>query len=325
VWGLKVEVGAMGRRAAVEPAWAKAVASALTGAPGGSPPVGSFCFDTLSITTKGLDTAASYLDLARAKGYGTGLDGLPFLVADGPDQGQAEILPLAGEGLEVGLAAGAARAEGLCVLNGVRSHPHMGFQGAVAALGLGLVDREGKINIHHDIRPSVNTPLCAGCGSCLDVCIFDAIVISAGRAYIDHEQCTGCGECMSVCFMAGIAPDEQDGVPRFQNRVAEAARSVRSRVTADAPGRAGFFNFLVDLGNQGGSGARSRRRKQPGTLGSLASTDPVALDQATWDLVTKTIDGPLHEWCGYHQEPTTLLDRAAELGLGSRKYRLREA
>jgi len=325
VWGLKVEVGPPGRRSAIGPDWARAVAGALAGSPQGPPPVGSFCFDTLSITTRGLEEVESHLDLARGKGFGAGLDGLPFLVADGPDQGRAEPLRLADSDLEVGLAAGAARAEGLCVLNAVRSHPHTGFQGAVSALGLGLVDREGKIALHRDIRPSVNTPLCAGCGSCLDVCLFDAIVINAGRAYIEHEQCTGCGECMTVCFMAGIASEEQDGILRFQARVAESARAVRTRVTADAPGRAGYFNFMIDLGRQGGSEARSRHRKQPGTLGILASTDPVALDQATWDLVTDRIGGPLHEWCGYRQEPDALLDRAAELDLGSREYRLREA
>jgi hypothetical protein len=230
---------------------------------------------------------------------------------------------LAGSGLELGLAAGVAAADGLCVLNRVRPHPHLGFQGAVAALGLGTVDRTAKIALHRDIRPSVDTPLCAGCGSCLDVCLFDAIVISAGRAFIDHRKCTGCGECMTVCFMAGIEPEEAAGVVRFQERTAESAAAVHREVGAGAAGRFGCFNFLVGLGGRG-SGARARRAKQPGTIGILASRDPVAADQAAWDLVRDRIDGPLHEWAGYRREPDALLDRAAALGLGRRAYRLVE-
>jgi len=316
-WALKVEVGPRGRRSRVDPQWARAVADALAG-PGAR---GAYCFDTLSITTKGLEAVDPLLDTARDKGYGADVDGPPFLVADGPDQGQSAAIHLPGSGLDLGLAAGAAGADGLAILNAVRPHPHLGFQGAVAALGLGLLDRAGKIAVHSDIRPSVDTPLCAGCGSCLDVCIFDAIVITAGRAHIDHRKCTGCGECMSVCFMAGIAPEDQAGVPRFQSRVAEAAWCAHETVGSGAPGRAGYFNFLVGLGGQG-AGARARKARQPGDIGILASTDPVACDQAAWDLVTERIDGPLHQWCGYRQDPGALLDRAVELGLGNRDYRL---
>lgn len=316
-WALKVEVGPRGRRPRVDPGWARAVADAVAGP--GAP--GVYCFDTLSITTKGLEAVESHLDTARDKGYGADVDGPPFVVADGPDQGEPVNVTLPDSGLEMGLAAGAVGADGLVVLNTVRPHPHLGFQGAVASLGLGLLDRAGKIAVHEDIRPSVDTPLCAGCGSCLDVCIFDAIIITAGRAHIDHAKCTGCGECMSVCFMAGIAPEDQAGVPRFQGRVAEAAWSARNVVGTGEPGRAGYFNFLVGLGERG-SGARARKARQPGDIGILASTDPVACDQAAWDLVTDRIDGPLHEWVGYRQEPGALLDRAGELGLGARKYRL---
>jgi uncharacterized Fe-S center protein len=316
-WALKVEAGPQGRRPRIDPRWAEAVAGRLGG------PRGAFCCDTLSITTRTLEDPAVHLDTARAKGFGSHAEGLPYLVADGPDQGASRPLTLPGHGLTVGLAAGVAAADGLCILNSLRPHPHLGFQGAVAALGLGTVDRTAKIDLHRDIRPSVDTPLCAGCGSCLDVCLFDAIVISAGRAHIDHEKCTGCGECMTVCFMAGIESEEAAGIARFQEGVAETAALVRGQVGAGAAGRFGCFNFLVGLGERG-SGARARRAKRPGTIGVLAGTDPVAVDQAAWDLVGEKIDGPLHEWAGYRREPEALLARAVALGLGRRDYRLVE-
>ena len=120
------------------------------------------------------------------------------------------------------LAGGLARVGGLCLLAPVRPHPHVGFTGAVTGLGPGLADFQGKLMLHRDIRPKVDTPLCAGCGSCLSVCLFDAITIEAGRANISHEKCTGCGECMNVCFMAGISAEDAASIPLFQRKLAAA-------------------------------------------------------------------------------------------------------
>jgi len=324
-WGLKVKLGTQGHPPAIDPAWARIVADALAGERTVDPGKGSFCFDTLSITKTGLDQAETHLGMAKVKGYGTAGHGLPYIVADGPGHGD----PLASRSLddrglaEFTLAPALAQMAGICLLNPVRPHPHLGLAGTLLSLGVGLADRSGKLLLHMDIRPKVNTPLCAGCGSCMAVCLFDAIAINAGRAFIDHEKCTGCGECMNVCFMAGISAEEASGIPRFQEKVAAAALAARNEVTDGRSGRAGFFNFLVRRDRHSG-GAIARGRKRLGDVGVLASTDPVALDQATWDLVVARMDGPLADWCGFKQEPESLLDRAENAGLGSRTYRLVE-
>ncbi len=305
-WGLKVQLGAQGLPPSVAPAWARAVADALALSGDADPARGSFCFDTLSITTGGLDKADTHLGMAEVKGYGPTGNGLSYLVADAPGQDD----PL-------------APAAGVCLLTPVRPHPHAGFHGALISLGVGLTDRPGKLLLHEDIRPVVNTPLCAGCGSCMAVCLFDAISINAGRAFIDHEKCTGCGECMNVCFMAGISAEDAAGIPLFQKKVAAAALAVRDVVAGGEPGRAGFFNFLVRQDRRTGV-ARARGRERLGDIGVLASKDPVALDQATWDLIVDRMEGSLAIWSGFQQEPGPLLERAEELGLGSREYRLVE-
>lgn len=40
---------------------------------------------------------------------------------------------------------------------------------------------------------------CLGLGSCVKVCMFDAISIVDGVAYVDEEKCGGCGMCKNVC------------------------------------------------------------------------------------------------------------------------------
>ncbi|MCP4574490.1 MAG: DUF362 domain-containing protein [bacterium] len=306
-WAVKTWLGPPQRPAAVAPAWAARVASALPD------PEAAFCTDTLSITTAPLDTVAGHQDVAAAKGYGPGGPAPEFKVADDPDLGPAPAV----DGID--LAAGTAGAAGLAVLTPFRPHPHAGFLGAITSLGLGLVDRAAKLELHLGIRPQVDTPLCAGCGSCLAVCLWDAIVLKAGRAMIDHEQCTGCGECMNACFMAGVAPEETAGIPRFQERVAEAAVVAR-RGTVAGTRPAVFLNFLVRRDRS--SGGPARKRTPCGDLGVLVGNDPVAVDRAAWDLVVERCGGSLEAWSGFRQQPDALLERAEALGLGSSEHRL---
>ncbi len=40
---------------------------------------------------------------------------------------------------------------------------------------------------------------CLGYGSCVNVCLFDAIHIENGIAIVNKQNCTACGKCVSVC------------------------------------------------------------------------------------------------------------------------------
>ncbi len=277
---------------------------------------GSF-FETLSITTEGLHTADSLVKRSEDLGL------KEFRVGDDPAGPESETLQLGEEFSlrSVNLSAVAAQAGGLLLLNAVCPHPFLGMGGAIFSLGCGVLDRTTKLLLHRDVKPTVDTPLCAGCGSCLVACIFDAISIKNGRAMIDHELCTGCGACMSACHLSGIGPQDGAGIPRFQKLVAEAAYAVAKESDAGAAGSLLHVNFLAPLSRQAG-GSFGRDRFLKGSYGALLSTDPVALDQATWDLLVKGAVHGLRQWSGFLQEPAPLMERAEALGLGSRQYEL---
>ena len=329
---VKVHLGAPGRPAAVAADWARTVAAALGGGGGGAPPPGAFATDTLSIATRGLDTPAALREAARAKGYlpgAPGDPGLPFVVGDDPAGAPPVRLapPDAPDGpgdpspaLE--LAGAPARAGRLAVLGPVRAHPHLGLAGAIATLGLDLVTSASRLALHRGIRPQVDTPLCAGCGSCLDVCLYDAIVFRGGRATIDHRRCTGCGECMGVCFMAGIGAEDAAGPAAFQAAVARAAVSVAGGLAAAGDASPVYLNMLIQL-EAILPAVRGRRLPAPGP-GILASRDPVAVDAAAFGLLGERLGGRPSALGGYPQEPDALLATAEALGLGTRAYRLRE-
>lgn len=52
------------------------------------------------------------------------------------------------------------------------------------------------------------TPECIGCGACVAVCPFGAIVMQDGKAYIT-EACTQCGACVATCPVGAILREEE--------------------------------------------------------------------------------------------------------------------
>lgn len=49
----------------------------------------------------------------------------------------------------------------------------------------------------------VNIENCDGCGSCIDACPVNAIMIN-GNAKINIEECIDCGSCVDVCPNSAI-------------------------------------------------------------------------------------------------------------------------
>ena len=313
-WTVKMPMSTSGHDSAVPIHWLLALSGGLKDS-GHS--VGSF-FDNLSITTVGLETVDGLRNRAKQLEFQT-----DFVVGDDPQSPGGQVVSLSEECAlpTITLSSAATQAEGLLILNSVLPHPHLGMSGSLFALGCGILDRDSKLLLHRDIRPTVDTPLCAGCGSCLATCIFDAITIKSGRAFIDHKHCTGCGECMTACHLAGISPEDATRVPRFQSQVAEAGYAVARQSKAGENDSILYANILTTISRQDAGGfGRDRLRKPP--KGVLLSADPVALDQATWDLLVKGSVHGLRQWSGFLVEPGPLMDRAEALGLGCRQYNL---
>ncbi len=273
--------------------------------------------ENLSITTETLDTAEGLKKCAAE----AGLD--DFQVGDDPSVSVSENMAPDSESSfsPVGLPGSAAGAGALLMLSAVRPHPFLGMGAAMFNLGCGVLDRETKLRLHRPVKPVVDTPLCAGCGSCLGACIFDAISFSGGRASIDHKLCVGCGECMGACHLGGIGPENGMDIARYQKMVAEAGAAVFKKSQAGRNKSLLFINFLMPLPRQAG-GSLGRDRFLKGNYGALLSTDPVALDQATWDILVQGAVHGLRQWSGFLQEPTPLMQRAEALKTGSRLYHL---
>ena len=55
----------------------------------------------------------------------------------------------------------------------------------------------------------IDQPRCSGCGTCQEVCRFDAVSVSDGRYIIDPVACDGCAACVYACPDEAITMEKQ--------------------------------------------------------------------------------------------------------------------
>ena len=61
----------------------------------------------------------------------------------------------------------------------------------------------------------IDHELCKDCGTCLDICPFDAVSRNNGSIVIDWEKCMGCGVCVTACPNSArtLIREEKKGTP----------------------------------------------------------------------------------------------------------------
>jgi len=211
-----------------------------------------------------------------------------------------------------------------------KGHDLTGFGGALKNMGMGCASRAGKLVQHSGIAPKVKQKKCIGCGACTDHCSQNAISLTDEKAVIDPEKCIGCGECILICPQMAIQVKFMKSIPDFMEKMMEYTMAVLK----DKQGKSLFINFITNVSPACDcwpvSDAPIVR-----DIGILAATDPVAIDQASVDLVNK--EPALQDSCMkegleagsdkfrtlYPKTDWTIqLAYAEQLGLGSREYNI---
>ena len=203
----------------------------------------------------------------------------------------------------------------LITISHFKGHGANGFGGALKNVGMGLGSRAGKMAMHKAFELYVNDKKCIGCGICAEKCPAEAIGVN-GVAKIDLEKCIGCAACITNCDQeaVGFAWDSQSS-KELQEKIVEYTFAVFKNLKPVA-----FFNELKNItANCDCYGVKMK--KEVPDIGFLASTDPVAIDQAGFDLVNKLAGFDLFEKL-HGIDSIVQLKYAEKLGLGSRKYQL---
>jgi uncharacterized Fe-S center protein len=274
---IKLHVGERGNDSHLRPEFVRQVVERVK-ASGGKP----FVTDTNTLYSGSRHNAVDHLATALEHGFDYAVLGAPVIISDGLVSDHYRDVRIDKKHFEtVKIAGDAVSAQSMIVMTHFKAHALAGFGGAIKNLAMGCAPSAGKMDIHKGMSPIVNEGECSACGVCVEICPRSAITIEEGVSRINRDLCVGCGECMTACTTSSIGFDWKNDLPQFMEMLTEYAFGA----TVGKRG-VGYLNFLLQITPDCDCVPWSDAPIVP-DVGILASTDPVAIDAASLDLVNK--------------------------------------
>jgi hypothetical protein len=255
----------------------------------------------------------------------------PLIIADGLRGGNETAVKVDLKQFKrVYIGSEIVRADAIVSVAHFKGHELSGFGGTIKNLGMGCASRKGKLAQHSTVSPKVKRKKCEGCGDCVEYCAQKAISLVDEKAKIDRKKCVGCGECIIVCPNQAIQIRWDQAIPVFLENMVEYTAGVLKGKEDSAI----FLNFITQVSPACDCYSHSDAPIVP-DIGFVASTDPVAIDQASADLVNNA-EGLKNSCLTKNFKPgedkfraiypntdwEIQLDYAEEIGLGTRSYEL---
>jgi uncharacterized protein len=325
---LKMHLGNNGAFKTIRPQFVKKVVDAVKRVPAKP-------FVTDSVRVPGYE----YLEIAKDAGYTHLTLDAPVIMADGIF-GNDSIKVYAGETLgEMAIASAIHDAKAMVVLTHVKGHIQAVLGGAIKNISMGGISAAPRGGDWHQGRGKMHFLMgeimqwdetkCTLCLDCMNVCPVGSITFPENVYTVDKVKCWRCGRCARVCPVEAINVPVSHEV--FMRAVAEGANAI---LKTFEPGRVVYINFLLEMQPE----CDCMPLADPPIAqdqGILISDDPVAIDTATLDILSKVNPLPDSRASGLilkegwdilsllHKKDGRLQIAAAEkLGLGNSEYEL---
>ncbi len=323
---IKMHFGEKGGHAYIRPTFVRRIVDQVKEL-GGKP----FLTDSSTLYPGERKEAVSALTCAIENGFAYAVVNAPLIMSDGLRGHSSQRITVPGELLtEVDIGLEIIEADVLIVLSHFKCHELTGFGGAIKNLAMGCSSREGKLEQHSTVAPSISEKHCTSCGACLKACAHGAIDLSTGKAVLDENRCVGCGRCITVCEPQAIRIQWNEESALVMKKMAEYSLGA----LAGKDNKRLFVNFITQVSPACDCYGHSDAPIVP-DLGILASSDPVALDQACADLVNQARGLPDTEMRTGHEPGCdkfrgvyphinweVQLEHGEKVGLGQREYEL---
>ncbi|MDO8684250.1 MAG: DUF362 domain-containing protein [Armatimonadota bacterium] len=274
---------------------------------------------------------------AKIRGYTEEVLGAPIVPAAGLNDNYYKVLPVGYHTLkDIQTCGEIVSADAMIVFSHGKGHGHCGYGGAIKNIAMGCVTGHSRGSLHQliDTEFEWDEDHCAHCYLCRANCPGGAITFNKeGRFNIFFHDCRYCMHCVTSCPENAIKINTE-GIRWFQVGMAKATETI---LNTFEPSRLLYITALMNITPLCDCWGYSTPAIVP-DIGIMASTDMVALEQASLDSikVENFLPGSLPEPLALREEGTHLLEKihgkdpylqietAAEIGLGSREYTIKE-
>ncbi|MBF0100266.1 MAG: DUF362 domain-containing protein [Desulfobacterales bacterium] len=326
ITAIKLHFGELGNTAFINPVFIRKIVTDVKSL--GAIP---FLTDANTLYSGSRSDAPTHLLTAIHNGFDISVVDAPIIIADGLRGRTEKAIHINKKHFnDVYIASEIVNADSIVSVAHFKSHELSGFGGTLKNLGMGCASRRGKLAQHSDVQPQIKLKKCIGCGECAKHCSQQAITLKDKKAYIDTKKCIGCGECILICPNSAIQISWSETIPVFMEKMMEYTLGVLQ-------GKKDHMLFINFINHVSPACDCYPFNDSPivRDIGILASTDPVAIDQASVDLVNKEHGLP-HTCLTKNIEPGTdkfnalyprvdwniQLAYAEELGIGTRSYEI---
>ena len=323
---VKLHFGEAGNTAFIRSVFVRKVVEMIR-AEGASP----FLTDANTLYAGTRSDAPSHLLTALHNGFGYASVEAPIIIADGLRGKSETAVDIQQKNFQqVYIGSEIIEADALISLAHFKGHELAGFGGTIKNLGMGCASRKGKMAQHSKLSPAVKRKKCIGCGECVTHCSQGALSLVEKKAVIDTAKCIGCGECILICVQEAIQIQWNQDIPGFLEKMVEYTMGVLKNKT----GKSLFVNFITNV-SPACDCYPFNDAPIVRDIGVVASLDPVAVDQASVDLVNRepanpgscltTHTGPGEDkFRGVYPDVNGMyqLEYAEKIGLGTREYEL---
>ena len=275
--GIKLHFGEKGNLAFIRPPYINQIIKAAkkTGA-------APFLTDANTLYAGTRSDSISHIRTAVENGFSySSMDNTPLIIADGLlGKSEEKVVVDLPRCPYVYIGSEITAADALISVAHFKGHELTGFGGTLKNLGMGCASRRGKLDQHSNVSPKVKRKTCIGCGECVEHCPESAIFLEEKKARINQTQCIGCGECIVRCPTGSVQIQWNQALPVFMEKMMEYTAGVLK-----GKEKKGFFlNFIMDI-SPACDCLPYNDMPIVRDIGILASTDPVAIDQASVDMV----------------------------------------
>jgi uncharacterized Fe-S center protein len=311
--GIKLHFGSKENKTCIDPTYVASIVQSLK-----KKRINGFICDTSENFRDRGENAVTHIEAMHSNGFSFEKYHAPVIMLDGINGTyEHKVDSGTGTGEKIILAGEIQNVDGLVVLSHPSPFASCAYEGALYNLGVGLAGKRGKIRHYSKSIPKVHSQQCFTCRKCVRECPVNAIWVNETLKSVEivSELCINCGRCVDVAPFGGITYPWDATPEDFQKTLVKYAKGVVSSLK----GRILFINFLTDFSPLSASEGTRRFSKD---IGILISKDPVAIDRATWDLVSAAREGLQNQPGHLHVESVEHIKLAAEMGMGSSEYSL---